>query len=140
MNESINLTAVLLASVAQFILGAIWYTPLFGRMWGKIHGFDKLKQKTQKEMQKQMMPLLIVQLLVTILTTFVLAHVLKAWPAENPYKMAFWMWLGFMLPVQVSAVVFGGTEPRWILAKIAIMAGGALACIEAGALVLAKLQ
>jgi len=51
MNESINLTAVLLASVAQFILGAIWYTPLFGRMWGKIHGFDKLKQKTQKEMQ-----------------------------------------------------------------------------------------
>jgi len=66
--------------------------------------------------------------------------VLKAWPAENPYKMAFWMWLGFMLPVQVSAVVFGGTEPRWILTKIAIMAGGALACIEAGALVLTKLQ
>ncbi len=36
----INYIAVLVAAVAQFIFGAIWYMPLFGGMWGKIHGFD----------------------------------------------------------------------------------------------------
>ena len=49
MNESINLTAVLLASVAQFILGA---DLVHAALWpdvGKIHGFDKLKQKRKKK-------------------------------------------------------------------------------------------
>jgi hypothetical protein len=31
-----------LATLAQFVVGAIWYTPLFGETWGQIHEFDKL--------------------------------------------------------------------------------------------------
>ena len=35
--------AIILASIAEFIVGAIWYTPIFGNVWGKIHGFDPAK-------------------------------------------------------------------------------------------------
>ena len=60
-------------------------------------------------MQKQMMPLLIDAATCNHPNHLCFGACFKSLPAENPYKMAFWMWLGFMLPVQVSAVVFGGT-------------------------------
>lgn len=35
----INLLAVLLAAVAGFVLGGIWYGPLFGKAWMAANGF-----------------------------------------------------------------------------------------------------
>ncbi|MEO6152038.1 MAG: DUF1761 domain-containing protein [Croceibacterium sp.] len=35
---SINIVAVLLAAVAFFVLGALWYGPLFGRPWRELNG------------------------------------------------------------------------------------------------------
>ena len=34
------MVAVLIAVVANFILGFLWYTPLFGKAWAKEMGFD----------------------------------------------------------------------------------------------------
>lgn len=133
----INYLAVLVAAVAQFIIGAIWYTPIFGKMWGKIHGFDAQSPEVQADMRKKMMPLLAAQFGVTLITTYVFALLLNGFPADwNRYGLAFFFWLGFVFPTQVSAVLFGGTDPKWIFWKIAIMAGGALACLEALAFVL----
>jgi len=133
----LNYFAILAASVVQFIIGAIWYTPVFGKMWGKIHGFDKVSKEEQKKMMKQMGPLLLAQFLVTIVTTVMLAMFINVLPSGwSVYCLAGFLWLGFVLPTQISAVLFGGTEPKWVTAKIAIMAGGALLCLEAAAAVL----
>lgn len=35
MEIHINMTAVIVAVVANFIFGFIWYTPLFGKAWGR---------------------------------------------------------------------------------------------------------
>ena len=45
--------AILVATVGQFIFGAIWYMPVFGKLWGKIHGFDQVPPEKQKEMMKK---------------------------------------------------------------------------------------
>ena len=37
----INMTAILVATVANFILGFLWYTPLFGKAWAKEMGFNR---------------------------------------------------------------------------------------------------
>jgi hypothetical protein len=133
----VSYTAVAVASVAQFIIGAAWYTPVFGKVWGKMHGFDKVSPAEQKKMMKQMPPYLVVQFLTTIITTFVFALLLNGFPSSwNIYGLAAFFWLGFVVPTQVSAVIFGGTEPKWMLTKIAIMAGGSLLCLEAAAAVL----
>mgnify|MGYP001576081381 FL=1 len=137
---TINLIAVLVAAVVQFIIGAIWYTPLFGKLWGKIHGFDTLNPEVQAEIQKKMMPLLVWQFVVTVVTTFVFALFIETLAAGwNVYGLAFHLWLGFVVPTQVGAVLFGGTKPEWIVTKIAIMAGGSLACLLAAAFVLSTL-
>lgn len=134
-----NLTlAIILASIAEFIVGAIWYTPIFGNVWGKIHGFDptKMSKDEVKEVQKQMAPMLLVQFIGTVVTTIVLAKVIEAFPAYSVYEVAALVWVGFFVPTQVSAVIFGGTKSPWVLKKILIMTGGSLACLLVAAAVL----
>lgn len=132
----INYLAIFLATVAQFIIGAIWYSVLFGKLWGKIHGFDKLTKEVQQQMMKAMGPFYGLQALVTLITSFVLAIFITYLPEWNPYAMAGFFWIGFVLPTQVSAVIFGGTEGKWIVKKIAVQAGASLLCLEVAATII----
>lgn len=135
----LNYTAILIATIAQFIFGAIWYSVFFGQLWGKIHGFDKLPKATQEKMMKAMGPFYALQFLVTLITSLVLAIFITTLPENlSPFVMAALMWLGFILPAQVSSVIFGGTEAKWIAKKIAVQAGAALGCVEIAALILSS--
>ncbi len=137
----LNYLAIILATLAQFVVAAIWYTPIFGKVWGKMHGFDKHSKEEQQKMMKKMGPYLALQFAMTLITSFVLALFLTALPSEwHAFGMAGFFWLGFVMPAQVSAVVFGGTEPKWMLKKIAIMIGGSLICYMVAAAVLQMMQ
>jgi len=129
--------AIFAASLLQFLFGAVWYTPVFGKKWGQIHGFDKVPKEEQEKMMKKMGPLLATQFVVTVVTTVVLAMFMTALPSDwNPYGIAAFFWIGFIVPTEVSAVIFGGTEPKWICTKLSIMAGGSLGCMMIAAAVL----
>lgn len=131
-----NLVAVLAATIVMFAVGAVWYMVFFSKQWGEIHGFEKLSKNEQREMQSQMGLLYGTQMLVTFVSAWVLAFFLALLPNVAWYTLAFLLWLGFIVPTEVSSVIFGGTEGRWILSKIVISIGGSLACILAGAWVL----
>jgi hypothetical protein len=49
----LNVWAVLVAALIAFLVGAVWYTVLFGKLWIKLHGFSEQKVK---EMQAGMSP------------------------------------------------------------------------------------
>ncbi len=49
----LNLLAVLVAALATFFLGALWYTALFGKLWISLHGYSEEKVK---EMQAKLSP------------------------------------------------------------------------------------
>jgi hypothetical protein len=49
--ESINWLAVLVAAVSTFILGGLWYGPLFGRLWMRVTGITEA-QANQANMAK----------------------------------------------------------------------------------------
>ncbi len=127
----LNYTAIIVATIAQFIFGAIWYMPIFGKIWGQIHGFDQVAPEKQKEMMKGMWKFLVMQFIFTFITTWVFALLLTGFKSDwNIYGLAFLYWLGFLLPTQAAAVIFGGTKPGWIIIKIAIAAGASLGCME----------
>jgi hypothetical protein len=46
--ESMNWLAVLVAAVSAFVIGGLWYGPLFGRAWMQAFGFteEDLKQRS----------------------------------------------------------------------------------------------
>lgn len=76
MNElNINLMAVLVAVVANFVLGFIWYTPLFGNAWAKEMGFDISIKPSSGEMAKGM----IFMLIGNFFMAYVFAHNNAAW-------------------------------------------------------------
>jgi hypothetical protein len=132
----LNYSAIVVAAVVQFIIGGIWYTPLFGRKWRQIHGFDARSPEEQRQMQKGMAPLLATQFLMSLLTCAVLALFHVSLPAPwHAFGMAGFFWLGFIMPTQVSAVIFGGTPPQWVMTKILISTGGSLACMMGAAAV-----
>jgi len=115
----INLSAILVAVVANFILGFIWYTPLFGNAWAKEMGFDKSVKPTGGQMAKGM----ILMVIGNFFMAYVFAHNIAAWgyvpgvkemsPMANISNAAVFTWLGFYVPVVLSAV--GWENRSWKL-------------------------
>jgi hypothetical protein len=46
--DHVNIWAVLVAALATFLVGALWYTALFGKRWQQLQGFT---EERMKEMQ-----------------------------------------------------------------------------------------
>ncbi len=135
----LNYLAILVAVVLQFIVGFLWYGPLFGKLWGKIHGFDKLSKEQQQKLMSEMGPIYGIQLFVTIVTTFVLAIFITNLPGWNPYGMAGFFWIGFVVPAQISSVLFSNTEKKWMVKKILLQVGAAFVCYMVAAGVLSMM-
>lgn len=136
----LNYVAIVIATVLQFIVGAVWYMPIFGKVWGTIHGFDRLAPEEQTNAQKGMGPYLVLQFVVTLVTTYVLALFVSELSSEwHAFGAAGFLWLGFVAPTQASAVMFGGTPKEWMCKKFAIMASGSLVNLMVAAATLSYL-
>lgn len=140
MGVEISWIAVIVATVSQFFVGAVWYMVLFSRQWQEIHGMEHLTKKEMDALGKQMGPFYGLQLAMTVLTSIVLAMFIAWLPEVSPFAVASWLWLGLVVPTQVSAVIFGGTEAKWITLKVMIMAGGSLACLMSAAGIINAMQ
>ncbi len=112
MEIQINWLAILIATVATFILGFIWYTPLFGKAWGKELGMDM----TQKPDPKVMMKGMAFNVIGNFLLAYVLSHNIAAWQyvpgmtemgkESNIFTTAIFTWLGFYVPYHLGAIVW----------------------------------
>ena len=108
----ISFISIIIAVVANFILGYIWFTPLFGKIWGRHMGYD-MNQKPQRSV---MMKGMIFMLLGNFLFAWVLAHNMAAWtfvpgtelmsPFSNAMMAAIFTWLGFYFPVDLGSTVW----------------------------------
>lgn len=132
----INVVAVLAATAVMFAIGAFWYMLPFGKIWGKIHGFDKLSQKQQKEMQAKMGPWYGAQLIVTVMSAWVLAILFSLLPDQSPLTIAALVWLGFVLPTTAGNMIFGGSPEGYVWHKIGISGGESLVHLLAAAWVI----
>lgn len=117
----INFVEVLVAAIASMVVGFLWYSPMvLGKAWMKEMGLtsDKL-QKAQREMGN----LYGLSFVVALITAYVLSHVMMLSMDFYGYEAmmtgittAFWMWLGFIMPVQLTDQIFG--SKKWKLFMI----------------------
>lgn len=138
--HGVSLSAVVVATVAMFAVGAFWYMVPFGKIWGKIHDFDKLSKKEQKEMQAKMGPWYGVQLVVTVISALILAKFIVLLPDYSPYTLAFILWLGFVVPTEASAMIFGGSKSEYVWHKIFISIGESLLHLQLAAWIISAIQ
>jgi hypothetical protein len=124
MQYLVNYFAVLVAALSCMVVGYVWYGPLFGQAWMKEMGFTT---QSMKDMQKNGMGKSYgLMFVAALITAYVLAHVTEfasvythtTGVAAGLISGA-WNWVGFMVPVLISAQLWGGKS--W---KLFILDGG----------------
>jgi Protein of unknown function (DUF1761) len=109
----INVIAVLVATVASFILSMLWYAKLFMKPWAKEMGYDLNMRPSGKVMARN----IALSLIGNFLFAWVFAFYLAGWRLlpGNPGEfgaLAFGLnsalsaWIGFFLPMHLSRVVW----------------------------------
>lgn len=126
--------AVLAAAVAYFLVGWLWYGPLFGKTWARHMGMPIDHKPTPAELGKGMG----LGVVGALLTVGVLAWLTEALDGPNEgladaVTGAGWIWLGFFVPQQLSAVAW--EKRSWALAGINL--GYALVALAVAAAVYA---
>lgn len=112
MNIQVNYIAVLAAGIVSMVIGFLWYSPMIlGKPWMKEKG---ISAETLKKEQKEMGKWYGVSFVVSLIMAYVLSHVMTMAMNFFHYSQlstglssAFWMWLGFIMPVQLTATIFG---------------------------------
>jgi len=109
---NISMTAILVTVVATFILGFVWYTPLFGKAWAKEMGVDMSVKPPGSELAKGM----IFMVIGNFFMAYVFAHNNAAWsyvpgaaemsPMAKVLNASIFTWLGFYFPVDLGSVVW----------------------------------
>ena len=111
-NVSVTYTSVLLAAVASFIIGALWYGPIFGKKWMKLSGMTAKDVKAAKK--KGMGKLYFINFIGTLITAYVLGVFLgfsNAVTVAEATMVAFWAWLGFFASTTLLGSVLWENRP-----------------------------
>src|SRR5688572_5643575 len=99
------------------VVGFIWYHPaVLGKPWMALTG--RTKESMEKE-KSQLPKIYGASFALALVTAYVLSHVMAMSlnffnyaPLMTGLTSAFWMWLGFMLPVQATDVLFGSKNVK----------------------------
>ena len=108
----INVVAVLVATVASFIVGFLWYGKLFEKPWIKEMGYDPNMRPSTQGMMRGMA----LGIIGNFLFAWVLAFYLAGWKfipgmetlgaLSFAINSALSVWIGFFLPVHLSRVAW----------------------------------
>ncbi|MBI2551232.1 DUF1761 domain-containing protein [Candidatus Uhrbacteria bacterium] len=115
---TINHLAVFVAALSSLVLGCIWYGPLFGKPWMRLAGLSH--EKIAEAKKKGMAGRYSVMLIGTVVMSYVLWHEITFAIAffgvsgiGAGLEGGFWIWLGFIAPVLMGAVLWEGKS--WTL-------------------------
>ena len=99
-----NWVAIVIAAIAQFIIGWIWYGPLFGKTWMSMMGMSQ--QSMSREGMGKTMTLTFIGSLVTAAVLSMLVGWMGAKTLGAGIAAGFWAWLGFVATVTLGGVLF----------------------------------
>lgn len=107
---NLNIVAVIVAGLASYFLGVLWYSPLlFGKMWVKLMQLDKKKSKNVRA--KSIVMTIGVSLVSNLVTAYVMAMVMSfgnVVSVTTGVQIGFWLWLGFIAIVTLGGVLWEG--------------------------------
>lgn len=119
----INYLAIGVCGVLSMVVGAVWYGPLFGRVWMNIVGVSPDDEAKRKEMQKGAGPLYGVQLLLTLFQVLVLAHLIADTSRVSGVERSLWIWGAFVMPTLAGASMWTMDSRKIKWARFGIQSG-----------------
>ncbi|PYO66103.1 MAG: hypothetical protein DMD69_15115 [Gemmatimonadetes bacterium] len=115
---NVNILAVIVAAVATFILGSVWYSPvLFAKQWMQAHGYtpEKLEEMKRRGVTRAYA----VSALCYLVMAYVLA-LLASYTQATSFAQGLWLgfllWLGFAATIGLTANMFSGNPIAvWVI-------------------------
>lgn len=112
MGVEVNYITILIAAVVSMVVGFVYYSPfVLGKPWMKYMGYKKEDMKPEGS---TMIRVYGTSYILAIVTAYVLFYVFTLSLNFFQYDrlstglmIAFWMWLGFVMPVQSTDFLFG---------------------------------
>jgi hypothetical protein len=102
-----RLLPVLVAALAAFLIGALWYSPvLFAKAWVRAHGYTPEKLATMKAAAGRAYAGTFVAFVVMASVVGLLILHLGADSAGDGAAWGFHAWLGFALPIGFTAQLY----------------------------------
>ena len=100
----VNLVAVIVAAIVNYVIGSLWYGVLFRKQWQKLSGVSEMKVTAVS---------VVVALVGALLTSYILAHAiifasayLKTSGVGAGLTTGFFNWIAFIAPVTIGVVVY----------------------------------
>lgn len=108
MFDHVNWLAVIGAAVASFVVGFIWYTPLFGKQWASLRGIDP-----NMTGGPPLGPYLAANFVMTLVAATALAVITTAFPADvaTAAFVGGLVWVASGLAVKVNDMLFAQLKP-----------------------------
>ena len=105
---NVNILAVVVAAVATFLLGAVWYSPvLFAKQWMHAHGYTAEKvEEIKKKGVTRAYAVAAVCYLVMAYVLALLASYTQATSLAQGLWLGFLVWLGFAATLGLTANMF----------------------------------
>jgi hypothetical protein len=123
----INYLAVLVCAIAALAIGMIWYgKALFGKAWMKVTGMETMTPEAQSAMKKKMGGMIFLQFIMSLVSVYVLAYFMTLLPALSGVHLAFWIWLGFLMPTAAGAAIWSGKARSTAWTMFFVTAGAEL--------------
>ena len=108
----VNLLAVVVAALAAWILGALWYSPLlFAKAWVKAHA---LTDEQLEGMKKKAGPAYILSFIGFLVMAFVFSHIVHLTHGGGLHwgaLLGFGLWLGFAAPIGLMNMLYTNKRP-----------------------------
>lgn len=123
-----TLVPVLAGAAAHMVVGFAWYSPqLFGKQWTKLMGYSAAEiKKKQKEMGMVYLTAF-GSVTVQVFVLSMLSSVIMTRGLLPHLFLAFWVWAGFIMPVQLTNVLFAGKPLKLFLIDTSYQLAGILA-------------
>ena len=103
----INLLAVLVAAVATFVLGGLWYSPLlFGKVWVRAHGYTPEKMEAMRAGVGRSYAVSFLCYLVMATVMALLIGATDTVTALGGVRLGAVCWLGFAATIGLTANLF----------------------------------
>ncbi len=109
----VNPTAIVVSVVVSFVIGAIWYGPLFGKTWAQSMGMAA--QPSGAEIARGSL----FNIIGLFLMAYVLAHSVAVWRPSTwgvsaadqeawvyGFYGGFFVWLGYIMPMLLNSVAY----------------------------------
>lgn len=120
-----NYLAIFVCLVSAFVIGNVWYGPLFKKTWGRVIGMneDKMTPEQKASLKKSMFGMIIAQIFLYFITVFVLSKMTPGMGVVPSVQLSFIMWFGFVMPIIGSASIWSGKPKNLAWTMFLLMSG-----------------